>query len=105
MPSLLVVVVVDGGPDAGPGLESGGMREQHLAPARTERFGGRDQRRHQRRGNVTAHEIGRVVKIKRVRGGAVDERGIESTCAPAGSEYQARATARVQSEHVPETSR
>jgi hypothetical protein len=74
MPPLLRMARIHAAPDGGSGLVAGGVGEQQFPAAGAVRLGGGDERRNHYRRHVTAHALGGVVVVERMRGGAVDPR-------------------------------
>ena len=90
MPADFIVVQVDRAADARAGLETQHVRAQHIATACARHFGRRQQRGNHRRRGVAEHGVGGVVVIERVRGGAVDQRGVQCAHTPPRADDQTR---------------
>src|SRR5262249_37800956 len=75
--------------DPGLGLKAGDIGGDEIAARAVEDFAERKQCRQYRRRRMAAERIADIVKIERMRGGAVDQRGVEGRRATGGAKDQA----------------
>jgi hypothetical protein len=94
VPALVVVVEIDAEPKLALGLEARDIGRDEGTPVDRPVVGERKKGRQNRCRRMPAQGVVAVVEVERVRGGAVDQRGVERARAVGGAEHEAACAGR-----------